>query len=120
MKNPRLYLRQILEAANFILETAHSLQDLQNSKLIRDAVIRNFEVMGEAAKRLSPAFRMQHPQVPWRSLAGFRDVLIHDYDEVAVEVVWDVIENSLPEVQFEVANLLDEGAGGLEGDRDSS
>ncbi|MCS7068936.1 MAG: DUF86 domain-containing protein [Meiothermus sp.] len=110
MKNPRLYLRQILEAADFILETAHSLQDLQSSKLIRDAVIRNFEVMGEATKRLSPAFRVQHPQIPWRSLAGFRDVLIHDYDEVAIEVVWDVIQNSLPMVRLEVARLLEYGS----------
>ncbi len=110
MKNPRLYLRQILEAADFILETAHSLQDLQTSKLIRDAVIRNFEVMGEATKRLSPAFRVQHPQIPWRSLAGFRDVLIHDYDEVVIEVVWDVIQNSLPIVRLEVARLLEYGS----------
>lgn len=110
MKNPRLYLRQILEAADFILETAHSLQDLQTSKLIRDAVIRNFEVMGEATKRLSPAFRVQHPQIPWRSLAGFRDVLIHDYDEVVIEVIWDVIQNSLPIVRLEVARLLEYGS----------
>nr|WP_279381089.1 DUF86 domain-containing protein [Meiothermus sp. CFH 77666] len=103
-------MRQILEAADFILETAHSLQDLQTSKLIRDAVIRNFEVMGEATKRLSPAFRVQHPQMPWRSLAGFRDVLIYDYDEVAVEVVWDVIQNSLPTVRLEVARLLECGS----------
>jgi uncharacterized protein with HEPN domain len=107
VKNPRLYLRQILEAADFILETAQSLQDLQTSKLIRDAVIRNFEVMGEATKRLSSDFRAQHPQIPWRTVAGFRDVLIHDYDEVAVEVVWDVIENSLPKLRFEVAKLLE-------------
>jgi uncharacterized protein with HEPN domain len=70
VKNLLIHLQHIAEAAEFILDTADSLEQLENSKLIRDAVIRNFEIMGEATKRLPASFRENHTQVPWRSLAG--------------------------------------------------
>ncbi len=66
------------------------------SHLVQDAVIRNFEVIGEAVKRLSSDLTAGYAEVPWRSIAGFRDVLIHDYMGVDLLQVWNVIEQELP------------------------
>ena len=66
------------------------------STLIQDGVIRSFEVIGEAVKRLSPEVKLREPDVPWRDIAGFRDVLIHDYVGVDVDLVWATVANHLP------------------------
>jgi uncharacterized protein with HEPN domain len=63
-------------------ETFHTKDYLQ------DAVIRSLEILGEATKRLSPELRRHHPDLPWRAMAGMRDVLIHAYDQVDLEEVW--------------------------------
>lgn len=67
-------------------------------RLLQDAVMRNFEVLGEAAKRVSPATRDKYPDLPWRRMAGLRDVLIHGYEAVVPEEVWAVVEGELPRV----------------------
>ncbi len=72
----------------------------------QDAVIRNFEVIGDAAKRLPDTFREKHPSVPWGLLAGFRDVLIHQYDGVDLQRVWIIATRDLPAVKRGVAAIL--------------
>ena len=74
--------------------------------MIQDAVIRNFEVIGEAAKRIPGAYRRQHPDIPWRSLAGFRDVLIHQYEGVSLPEVWQAIESDLPGIRQAIEAIL--------------
>lgn len=74
--------------------------------MIQDAVIRNFEIMGEATKRLSGTMKEDHAEIPWRQMAGFRDVLIHDYLSVDMDEVWSVIEQDLPTIKPELLNLL--------------
>ncbi len=69
------------------------------------AIIRAFEVMGEATKRLSPGFREAHPHLPWRKVAGLRDVLIHAYDTIDLVALWDIIEDVLPEFTKELASI---------------
>ena len=75
-------------------------------KLLQDAVIRNFEVIGEASKRLPPEFRDQHPEIPWRRITAFRDVLIHAYDRVDLKEVWSIVEQELPPLKQAIAAFL--------------
>ena len=72
------------------------------------AVIRKFEVMGEAAKALPEAIRQQYPQVPWKEMAGMRDRLIHFYFGVDVPLVWETIRRRLPELRRQMQQVLKE------------
>lgn len=73
-----------------------------------DAVIRNLEVMGEAVKHIPELLRESQPSVPWRKVAGFRDVLAHAYFGIDLDIVWDVVANHLAPLHFAVTNLLAE------------
>ena len=107
MKDERLYLIHIREGIERIEEyTSAGKTAFFAEKIIQDAVARNFEVIGEAAKRLSPPFRDKLPKVPWRRLAGLRDVLIHQYDSVELIEVWNIVERDLPDVKEQIAAIL--------------
>lgn len=71
-------------------------EKFMGSRLVQSAVIRQLEVIGEAAKRLSTDFRDRHASIPWTAIAGMRDRLIHGYDDIDVEVVWAVASNEVP------------------------
>lgn len=75
-----------------------------SSHILQDAVIRNFEVIGEAAKQLSDGFKAAHPAVSWRRVAGFRDVLIHNYMGVDLDEIWRVVEQSLPDLKSAIVD----------------
>jgi uncharacterized protein with HEPN domain len=76
------------------------------SRLIQDGVIRNLEVIGEATKNLSRELREANPGIPWRQIAGMRDVLIHDYLKVNLALVWRTLEHDLPPLSAAVSALL--------------
>lgn len=106
-KDPRVYLAHILERIQKIERfTADGKQRFLTDELVQDAVLRNFEVIGEAAKRLDDAYRAAHPDIPWRALAGLRDVLIHQYEGVDLERVWAIVVGDLPDLKRSIAALL--------------
>jgi len=76
------------------------------STLLQDAVIRNFEIIGEATKNLSLDFRERHPEIPWRKMAGLRDVLIHNYMGVNARMVWNIVKNDLPVLKRDISKVL--------------
>jgi uncharacterized protein with HEPN domain len=106
-KDPRVYLAHMLESIEKIERfTADGKDRFSRDAMVQDAVLRNLEVIGEAAKRLDEPFRSAHPGIPWRALAGLRDVLIHQYEGVDIEQVWAIIENELPALRRAIAAML--------------
>jgi uncharacterized protein with HEPN domain len=104
MKDYRVYLGQILERIDEFTRKGRDI--FMANKLLQDAVIRNFEVIGEASKRLPPEFRDQHPEIPWRRITAFRDVLIHAYDRVDLQEVWRIIKEELPPLKKAISAIL--------------
>lgn len=100
MSRDLLLVEHILDAIRKIKSyTREGGQTFFQSTLIQDAAARNLEIIGEAVKLLSPGFKEALPEVPWRQIAGLRDVLIHDYDGVNWTRVWTTIEIDVPELE---------------------
>lgn len=107
MKDDSVYLIHVLECIKQIEEyTINGREEFMNSRLIQDAVIRNIEIIGEATKQVSPGLRSQHPEIPWKEMAGMRDVLIHDYMGVDLQIVWNVVARNLAEIKEHLRGLL--------------
>jgi uncharacterized protein with HEPN domain len=107
MKDDKLYLIHIWECIQRIESySAEGKAAFLESNMIQDAIIRNFEIIGEATKRLSPELRKSHPEIQWRGLAGFRDVLIHNYIGVDLVEVWNILENELPQIKSSLEPMM--------------
>ncbi|GAB4408421.1 MAG: DUF86 domain-containing protein [Anaerolineales bacterium] len=104
----RAYLSDILEAARRIADYVADLtyEAFRADMKTQDAVIRNLEIIGEAAKKVSAEFRTAHPDIPWRSMAASRDRLIHDYFGVNLEIIWQIAVADLPDVASRIQALL--------------
>ena len=109
MNKDRLYLESIRDCLERIAEyTSGGEQEFLTSRLIQDGVVRNLEVIGEATKNLSTELREANPAIPWRQIAGMRDVLIHDYLKVNLSRVWLTVSTDLPELRTTVTRLLNQ------------
>lgn len=106
-KDPRVYLAHILERIDRVREyTIQGRDAFFSDRRTQDAVIRNFEVIGEAAKRIPEEYRKAHPTIPWRELSGFRDVLIHQYEGVSIAEVWQIVERNLEPLRQAILAIL--------------
>lgn len=108
MKDERLYLIHIAECIEKIERyTAEGKTEFLKDSKTHDAVIRNFEIIGEAVKRLSETTRNLSPEIPWKQYAGLRDILIHQYDGVDLSEVWLTLENDLSALKQAIKVILD-------------
>lgn len=76
------------------------------SCLVQDAVIRNLQTLAESTQRLSSVLKESQPSIPWRAIAGFRNVLAHNYFEVDLDAVWDVVESDLPALASSIGHMM--------------
>ena len=107
MKSQRGYCNDILmRIAQIERFTAEGEAAFMQDDRTQEAVIRCFEVIGEAVKRLDPTLTGQHPQINWPAYAGFRDVLIHQYDSTRLDKVWEAVQDDLAPLQETIQTLL--------------
>ena len=107
-----LYLTDILDAIERIEKytKALSLKKFRDDEKTIDAVVRNFEIIGEAARHVPNAMRLRHPAVPWKQIVGARDKVIHEYFGVDLDVLWKTVAEDLSVLKQQVAELLGEKA----------
>lgn len=102
-----LYLADILEACRRIQDYTAGLgyTVFAADNRTTDAVLRNLEILGEAVKRLPPRMLAEAPEIPWRDLAGLRDILAHAYFSVDLTLIWDIVQNELPALETAARRL---------------
>lgn len=107
-KDPKVFLRHILESIVLIESylAGVSKKEFLMTPQLQDSVIRRIEIIGEAVKNLPVDWRADYPQIPWQKIAGMRDVLIHQYFGVDMELTWRVAKRELPKLKREIARLL--------------
>lgn len=107
MKADRLYvvhIRECLERIDGYVTGGRS--EFMTSILIQDAVLRNLQTLAESSQRVSDGCRSAHPEVPWRALSGFRNILVHGYLGVDLARVWQIVEEELPGLREQVDRML--------------
>ena len=108
-KDPRLYLIHIRDCCNRILEFTAGIESTWPTvPVVHDAVCRNLEIIGEAARRFDDAFRAAHPEIPWREMSDVRNILIHAYDRISAGIIIDIVRNDIPPLLASVERLLGE------------
>lgn len=107
MKDDRVYLQHILRCVSRIEEyTAAGRTSFFSSNLIQDGVIRNLQTLAESRQRLNENIKASHPAVDWKGLAGFRNVLVHDYLGVDLDLVYRAVEQDVPRLKLACATAL--------------
>jgi uncharacterized protein with HEPN domain len=107
-RNPQLLLEDILEALNAVLEyTAGYNYDLfLKDRKTRDAVLRNIQIIGEAANRIPKNIKEQYSEIDWQRIIKSRHIIVHDYAGVDYEIVWRIIEVHLPSLRIDIQTVL--------------
>src|SRR3989338_8117274 len=100
-KSQTVFIRHILENIEKIEDFSKGIskEELKNDELRKYAIVRAIEIIGEAVKNLSSEFKEKHKDIPWKEIIGTRDIMIHKYFGVDLEIVWDIIENNLPDLK---------------------
>ncbi|MGL5083910.1 MAG: HepT-like ribonuclease domain-containing protein [Microcoleaceae cyanobacterium] len=108
MNQDKSYLLDIAKLCQTILRLTDNMSEVefQNDERTQLAILYEITILGEVVKRLSPEFRDQYSEVEWRKIAGMRDRLVHDYDEVKLDLVWEVLKTKIPELLAYITPFL--------------
>ena len=108
MRDYRLYLKDILSAMEAIEKFTQGMdfEDFKENDMVCSAVIRKFEIIGEASKNLPEEIKQKYPEIPWKSMAGMRDRLIHFYFGVKYELVWETIKREIPKIKPLIKEII--------------
>ncbi len=105
-----VFLKHMMDAIILIEDYLKNkgYQEFIENRMLQDAVIREIEIIGEATRNLSAAFRSKYPDIPWRQIAGMRDKLIHGYFGVDLDAVWDTATKDIPELKEKLKRIMKE------------
>ncbi len=107
-KDIKVFVEHILESISLIEDYTSQIskEDFFKSRQIQDAVMRRLEIIGEATKNISTEFKKEYPGIPWREIAGMRDVLIHEYFGVDLELTWTTVKENLPNLKQKLSQII--------------
>ena len=107
-KDYRDYIQDILDSIDeiYVFIGQMSLEEFLNDRKTVKAVLRNLEIVGEAAKKIPPPLRDKYSDIPWKKMAGLRDKLIHEYFGVDLEIIWQLIKEELPGILHPIQEML--------------
>ena len=109
MKDDSVYLKYILECIRRIEEDIACEYDrFMESHTCQDAVLRNLQTIAESTQRLSEDIKSAYPEVEWRSIAAFRNVLVHDYLGIDIERIWGIVQEDVPGLKKIIQNMFDD------------
>ena len=109
-KDPKIFLEHILESIGEIEKNTKNISEDEflNLVTIQDAVTRRLEIIGEAVKNLPISFRNKHPKITWKKIAGLRDVLIHEYFGVDIDLIWKIAHKDIPKLKKQIDKIRKE------------
>jgi uncharacterized protein with HEPN domain len=102
------YLTDILESAKTVISYLSniSIEEFYKNGILQDAVIRRIEIIGEASSRVSEVSQKKYPDLPWREMKGMRNLLIHEYDVIDIDEVWNTVKNELPKLIKQIEKII--------------
>jgi uncharacterized protein with HEPN domain len=107
-KDPKIFLGHISESINELEKNISGMSEAEFSEntTSQDAAVRRLEIIGEAVRNIPETFRKKHLKIPWKKIAGLRDVLIHEYFGVDMELVWKIAKNDIPKLKKNIEKII--------------
>ena len=108
MKDNKIYLEDIISSIKKIEKYINdiSFEEFSDNEMIVDAVVRNLEIIGEAARNLEDDFKEINSHIPWRNMIGLRNIMIHEYFGIALNIIWKIVTDDIPRTKPEILKLI--------------